>query len=210
MDQTTPARDGYMLGGNKYPESIFKAPSRRRSFAETLWSGRQEPDEQAPRQSSTSLFKAPLQRLRQERSTSMIFQRAVAPSSKRNMFGEDYRGSFAAHFDGPANDTLAAGILPGPKRRPRASIFDFLSRVAPSESKSSPEKTKAKTEKTAQPETGIFGVPLRQSITYANVAISLVDGEGKSYIYGYVPIVVAKCGVYLKEKGTCDPKRILI
>ncbi|TAQ84632.1 hypothetical protein B7494_g7046 [Chlorociboria aeruginascens] len=50
--------------------------------------------------------------------------------------------------------------------------------------------------------TGIFGVPLRQSITYANVAISLVDGEGKSYIYGYVPIVVAKCGVYLKEKAT--------
>ena len=48
---------------------------------------------------------------------------------------------------------------------------------------------------------GIFGVPLRESITYANVAISLVDSEGKSYIYGYVPIVVAKCGVYLKEKG---------
>lgn len=52
-----------------------------------------------------------------------------------------------------------------------------------------------------QPPTGIFGVPLRQSITYANVAISLVDAEGRSYIYGYVPIVVAKCGVYLKEKG---------
>lgn len=55
--------------------------------------------------------------------------------------------------------------------------------------------------KVAEQPTGIFGVPLRQSITYANVAISLVDGEGKSYIYGYVPIVVAKCGVYLKEKG---------
>lgn len=51
---------------------------------------------------------------------------------------------------------------------------------------------------------GIFGVPLRQSITYANVAISLVDENGKSYIYGYVPIVVAKCGVFLKEKGTLD------
>lgn len=50
---------------------------------------------------------------------------------------------------------------------------------------------------------GIFGVPLRQSIVYANVAISLVDDNGKSYIYGYVPIVVAKCGVYLKEKGMC-------
>ncbi|SZF04560.1 unnamed protein product [Blumeria hordei] len=49
---------------------------------------------------------------------------------------------------------------------------------------------------------GIFGVPLRQSITYANVAISLLDPEGKSYIYGYVPIVVAKCGVFLKEKAT--------
>ncbi len=48
---------------------------------------------------------------------------------------------------------------------------------------------------------GIFGVPLRQSITYANVAISLIDEDGKSYIYGYVPIVVAKCGVFLKEKG---------
>lgn len=50
---------------------------------------------------------------------------------------------------------------------------------------------------------GIFGVPLRQSIVYANVAISLVDDNGKSYIYGYVPIVVAKCGVFLKEKGRC-------
>lgn len=49
---------------------------------------------------------------------------------------------------------------------------------------------------------GIFGVPLRQSITYANVAISLVDENGESYIYGYVPIVVAKCGVFLKEKAT--------
>ncbi|PFH58136.1 hypothetical protein XA68_14115 [Ophiocordyceps unilateralis] len=49
---------------------------------------------------------------------------------------------------------------------------------------------------------GIFGVPLRQSITYANVAISLIDERGQSYIYGYVPIVVAKCGVFLKEKAT--------
>ncbi|KND92144.1 Rho-GTPase-activating protein 5 [Tolypocladium ophioglossoides CBS 100239] len=52
---------------------------------------------------------------------------------------------------------------------------------------------------------GIFGIPLRQSITYANVAISLVDENGRSYIYGYVPIVVAKCGVFLKEKGGWEP-----
>ncbi|KAH5419638.1 hypothetical protein HBI26_215920 [Parastagonospora nodorum] len=55
-------------------------------------------------------------------------------------------------------------------------------------------------EKEAQP--GIFGVPLIQSIPYANVAISLFNEHGESYIYGYVPIVVAKCGVYLKEKAT--------
>ncbi|KAI0887494.1 RhoGAP-domain-containing protein [Annulohypoxylon maeteangense] len=64
-------------------------------------------------------------------------------------------------------------------------------------------QTRAKHQETQdiQPK-GIFGVPLRQSITYANVAISLVDEKGKSYIYGYVPIVVAKCGVFLKEKAT--------
>ena len=55
----------------------------------------------------------------------------------------------------------------------------------------------------AEPELprGIFGVPLITSIPYANVAISLFNENGESYIYGYVPIVVAKCGVFLKEKG---------
>lgn len=48
---------------------------------------------------------------------------------------------------------------------------------------------------------GIFGVPLQTSIKYANVAISLTNEQGESFIYGYVPIVVAKCGVFLKEKG---------
>lgn len=58
---------------------------------------------------------------------------------------------------------------------------------------------------------GIFGVPLQTSIRYANVAISLYDSEGKSYIYGYVPIVVAKCGIFLKEKGTkSDPQLFVV
>ena len=52
---------------------------------------------------------------------------------------------------------------------------------------------------------GIFGVPLQVSIRYANVAISLFDADGQSFIYGYVPIVVAKCGVFLKEKGSYQP-----
>ncbi|MCJ1476977.1 hypothetical protein MMC13_005647 [Lambiella insularis] len=49
---------------------------------------------------------------------------------------------------------------------------------------------------------GIFGVDLHISIKYANVAISLMNENGESFIYGYVPIVVAKCGVFLKEKAT--------
>lgn len=53
-----------------------------------------------------------------------------------------------------------------------------------------------------QTPTGIFGVPLVQSITYANVAISLFDEDGKGCIYGYIPIITAQCGVFLKEKGT--------
>ncbi|KAJ5807922.1 hypothetical protein N7474_009191 [Penicillium riverlandense] len=53
-----------------------------------------------------------------------------------------------------------------------------------------------------QPPRGIFGVPLNVSIKYANVAISLTNDHGESFIYGYVPIVVAKCGVFLKEKAT--------
>lgn len=49
---------------------------------------------------------------------------------------------------------------------------------------------------------GIFGIALNVSIKYANVAISLTNDHGESFIYGYVPIVVAKCGVFLKEKAT--------
>lgn len=45
-------------------------------------------------------------------------------------------------------------------------------------------------------------MPLNVSIKYANVAISLTNEKGESFIYGYVPIVVAKCGVFLKEKGS--------
>ncbi|KAL9632587.1 MAG: hypothetical protein Q9164_005228 [Protoblastenia rupestris] len=63
------------------------------------------------------------------------------------------------------------------------------------------KKTK-KEEDRLEPPTGIFGVSLATSIKYANVAISLTNENGESYIYGYVPIIIAKCGVFLKEKGT--------
>lgn len=52
----------------------------------------------------------------------------------------------------------------------------------------------------------VFGAPLSQSIRLASVSISLLDSEGKSYVYGQIPIVVAKCGAFLKEKGTRSPR----
>ena len=58
------------------------------------------------------------------------------------------------------------------------------------------------TDLNAVPLPGTFGVPLHTSIRYANVAISLFNEQGESYIYGYVPICVAKIGGYLKENGT--------
>ncbi|KIW41070.1 uncharacterized protein PV06_06665 [Exophiala oligosperma] len=63
-------------------------------------------------------------------------------------------------------------------------------------------KTTEKTDEKVESGPGIFGVPLADSIRYANVAISLQNENGESFIYGYVPIVVAKCGVFLKEKAT--------
>jgi hypothetical protein len=122
------------------------------------------------------------------------------PTIKRNKFGGTIRLPSFAVFSTDSSEMLDAGIESSPKRKPLSQVFadaamKFKWIYKP--------KTNAKQpgDIVEQP-TGIFGVPLRQSITYANVAISLVDPEGKSYIYGYVPIVVAKCGVYLKEKGT--------
>ncbi|GAA5864697.1 hypothetical protein JCM8547_008273 [Rhodosporidiobolus lusitaniae] len=48
----------------------------------------------------------------------------------------------------------------------------------------------------------VFGVRLEDSLQYASVAISMVGPDGKQYVYGYVPIVVAKCGMWLKEAAT--------
>ncbi len=48
----------------------------------------------------------------------------------------------------------------------------------------------------------VFGVPLRTSLKYASVAISMAGADGQQYVWGYVPAVVAKLGLYLKESAT--------
>ncbi|KDQ19367.1 hypothetical protein BOTBODRAFT_27950 [Botryobasidium botryosum FD-172 SS1] len=48
----------------------------------------------------------------------------------------------------------------------------------------------------------VFGVPLKESLRYANVQISTANANGELYVWGYIPVVVAKCGLYLKEHAT--------
>jgi hypothetical protein len=125
---------------------------------------------------------------------------ALSPIIKREKIqrGRPDSSLYIRDLDSGSSEALFAGILPHDKHNIFSHFFERLTRksvIEPAAEMTGPSEP--------QPAPGIFGVPLRQSITYANVAISLVDGEGKSYIYGYVPIVVAKCGVYLKEKGSC-------
>ncbi|KAJ9479364.1 Rho-GTPase-activating protein BAG7 [Pseudozyma hubeiensis] len=61
--------------------------------------------------------------------------------------------------------------------------------------------TKGRKEKKLN-ENRVFGVPLRQSLKYASVAISIAGEDGQQYVWGYVPVVVAKVGLYLKENAT--------
>ncbi|KAH8918096.1 RhoGAP-domain-containing protein [Atractiella rhizophila] len=69
--------------------------------------------------------------------------------------------------------------------------------------KNSDERGKEKSRGVNDKNGGVFGVHLSESLKYASVAISMVNAEdGKSYIYGYIPIVVAKCGLFLKENAT--------
>ncbi|CAO1632224.1 unnamed protein product [Parajaminaea phylloscopi] len=62
-------------------------------------------------------------------------------------------------------------------------------------------KLPGKDKKAAAEDAKVFAVPLRKSLKYASVAISMADEEGKQYVWGYVPVIVAKVGLYLKENA---------
>ena len=66
----------------------------------------------------------------------------------------------------------------------------------------------------------MFGKPLKESLKYASVQISTANANGELYVWGYIPVVVAKwcvvhqlageavltenisSGLYLKEAAT--------
>ena len=47
----------------------------------------------------------------------------------------------------------------------------------------------------------IFGQPLHHVLKCSSVPIRLADVNGEPYIWGYIPAVVAKTGLYLKQHG---------
>lgn len=47
----------------------------------------------------------------------------------------------------------------------------------------------------------IFGQPLHYVLKCSSVPIRLADANGEPYIWGYIPAIVAKTGLYLKQHG---------
>ncbi|KAI0322114.1 Rho GTPase activation protein [Amylostereum chailletii] len=53
-----------------------------------------------------------------------------------------------------------------------------------------------------EPPHTVFGKTLSESLKYAKVQISTANANGELYVWGYIPVVVAKCGLFLKENAT--------
>ncbi len=105
---------------------------------------------------------------------------------------------------------LALPVYAGDIRNAESYDFEVATRepsVAVEPSKQSPQSGKGRSWwrrfKSADLPEGapVFGIALGVSVRYANVAISLMNDKGETFIYGWIPILVAKCGVHLKEHG---------
>ena len=54
-------------------------------------------------------------------------------------------------------------------------------------------------------EHAVFGKPLKESLRYASVQISTANANGELYVWGYIPVVVAKWCVPLLRAGAEHP-----
>ncbi|MDI1486699.1 MAG: GTPase activating protein (GAP) for Rho1p [Ramalina farinacea] len=86
---------------------------------------------------------------------------------------------------------------PKPRKRDRLTVAVWRQRK---EKSPTPKRESLPVQIT--PANSVFGIALYDSVRLANVAISLMNEAGESFVYGYVPLVVAKFGVFLKEKAT--------
>lgn len=67
------------------------------------------------------------------------------------------------------------------------------------------QKVKKEADSKEDSEHPVFGKPLKESLRYASVQISTANANGELFVWGYIPVVVAKCGLYLKENATEVP-----
>lgn len=52
----------------------------------------------------------------------------------------------------------------------------------------------------------VFGRPLKDSLRYASVQIFTADSSGKLYVWGYIPVVVAKWCVVVLSLSSSEEK----
>lgn len=48
---------------------------------------------------------------------------------------------------------------------------------------------------------GVFGISLLESVQYAHSRISYIHDKTGDICNGYIPIIIAKCGAFLKDQG---------
>ncbi|KAG6331197.1 hypothetical protein ID866_7892 [Astraeus odoratus] len=91
----------------------------------------------------------------------------------------------------------------------KASLLKWWSQFTHAQrAKKDPENDKADYSRfnpPSQDEHPVFGKPLKESLKRASVQISTANTNGELYVWGYIPVVVAKCGLYLKENATEVP-----
>ena len=54
----------------------------------------------------------------------------------------------------------------------------------------------------------VFGKPLKESLKYASVQISTANGNGELYVWGYIPVVVAKSCVPFTLRSALVPSNV--
>lgn len=100
---------------------------------------------------------------------------------------------------------LSESARPGLRRSSASSSAITNAPYSPSKATSKPQSQNCRDFGIAVPpqymESPIFGTPLKVSLRYANVKISLTDHSGSNFVYGHVPIIIAKCAVFLKQKA---------
>ena len=114
-------------------------------------------------------------------------QQQQQPKPKPKSMGTEHRDQ----RDGkPGLRTWWQHITTTQKPRPLASSEKTHARSAPG-AQALPQ------EYVPPPPGAVFGRPLKESLRFASVQISTADASGRLYVWGYIPVVVAKWCVYI-------------